>query len=64
MLYELHFDEETHWHARDLTDVAVPKATLPKPGSQLTGCQTTWDSSQHVNFIDANGRISEFYRVR
>jgi hypothetical protein len=63
-IYELYFDENTHWHARDLTDVAVPKVGLPKYGSHLSGYQTTWDSSQHVNFIDANAHVSELYRVR
>jgi hypothetical protein len=63
-IYELYFDLNTHWHLRDLTDVAVPKATMFKVGSQLSGYQTTWDSSQHVNFIDTNARISELYRVR
>lgn len=61
---ELYFDQNTLWRARDLSDVAVPKATLPKVGSQLTGYQTTWDSSQHVNFIDTSAHISELYRVR
>jgi hypothetical protein len=62
---ELYFDGNTNtWHARDLTQVAVPKATLPKVGGQLNGYQTPWDSSQHVNFIDANAHISELYRVK
>jgi hypothetical protein len=53
-----------NWNAADLTDVAVPKATLPKVGSQQIGYQTTWDHSQHVNFIDANAQISQLYRER
>jgi hypothetical protein len=63
-IYELYCDQNTNWNAGDLTNVAVPKATLPKVGSQLSGYQTTWDSSQHVNFIDTNGHISKLYRVK
>jgi hypothetical protein len=62
-IYELYFDQNTNWNAADLTDVAVPKATLPKVGRQLIGYQTAWDASRHVNYIDANAHISQLYRV-
>jgi hypothetical protein len=63
-IYELYFDETKPWQARDLTDVAVPKATMYSDGSQLSGYQTMWNSSQHVNFIDTNGHISKLYRMK
>jgi hypothetical protein len=61
---ELYFDENTHWHGRNLTKVAVPKAGMYRSPSQLSAYQTTWDSSQHVNFIDTNGHVSKLYRVK
>jgi hypothetical protein len=63
-IYGLYFDQNMNWNAGNLTDVAVPKATLPKVGSQLVGYQTAWDQFRHVNFIDANAYISELYGVR
>lgn len=58
-LYELSYESDNRWHPKDLTDAA--SAAPPNPSSPLAGYQTTYNGQQHLDFIDASGKLEELY---
>ena len=58
-VWELALEADQHWHPTDLT--AKSNAPAPNPASPLVGYQTTFNSQQHVDFIDGNGDVQEMF---
>jgi hypothetical protein len=59
-LDELFFDNDWHWN--DLTARALPAAPDPKPGTPLTGYETTFGGiqQQHIDFVGVDDHVHEF----